>query len=325
MRRRWLLCGVVIEADVALPGALAAPIGLGQVADVVIKYAGDRPIPQQVARGRILQAVTWGEEMQYSTVELGDGAVLLRLHGLVDFVIDRDTGTVLTWTDPRCAPEMLAILVAGNLLATWLTLRGETVLHASAVEVDGRAVAFVAHSGMGKSTLAALACDRGAQFVADDLVRPSIVDGEPVRCWPGGAENRLRRPLGDLVAAPASSTRTSIDGRVVWEPLRTPECRPELVAIVLPELDPDRLSVETELLTPGAAILELTQRPRLLGWIDPAGREWQFANLARLARSVPVLRARIPWGPPFDPDMIGDLLAAAGVSLSGRGTPTPAS
>jgi hypothetical protein len=317
---RWELCGLVVAADVALPGATTAPPG--RAADVVVELMGHRHVSGDIVPGRTLQAATWGDEMQYSTVELDGGDLLLRLHGLVDFVIDPDLRTVRAWTDPRCEPEMLGILVAGNMLATVLTLRGETVLHASAVEFGGRAVAFVAHSGMGKSTLATLACDQGARFVTDDLLRLCAVEGEPVRCWPGGAENRLRRPLGDLVAGPAVPTRASVDGRVVWAPPRTQEPCPVLAAIVLPSLDADQSHVEITAMAPGAAILELTRRPRLLGWSDPAGRARQFANLARLVRSVPVLEARVPWGPPFDPAVIEALLA---VALSGRGTPTPAS
>lgn len=323
MTRRWLLCGLVVASDVALPGAAVAPDG--RLADIVVERAGSRPVTAEIVAGRILQAATWGDEMQYSTVELAGGDVLLRLHGLVDFLINPDLRTVRTWTDPRCDAEMLGILVAGNMLATVLTLRGETVLHASAVEVGGRAVAFVAHSGMGKSTLATLACDRGARFVTDDLLRPCLVDGEPVRCWPGGAENRLRRPLDDLVGDPAVPTRASVDGRVVWSPPRTHEALPELAAIVLPGLDPTHSRVETTLLPPGVAIMELTHRPRLLGWTDPAVRARQFANLAQLVRSLPVIAARVPWGPPFDPATIDALLGAVGVSFSDRGTPTPAS
>ena len=317
----WELCGLVVAADLALPGATTAPPG--RAADVVVEVMGSRQVPGDIALGRILQAATWGDEMQYSTVERGGGEVLLRLHGLVDFVVDPDLRTVRAWTDPACDPDMLGILVAGNMLATVLTLRGETVLHASAVEVGGRAVAFVAHSGMGKSTLATLACDQGARFVTDDLLRLSMVEGEPVRCWPGGAENRLRRPLGDLVDDPAVPTWASVDGRVVWAPPRTREPCPALAAIVLPSLDTEQAHVEITAMAAGAAILELTRRPRLLGWSDPAGRMRQFANLTRLVRSVPVLEARVPWGPPFDPAAIESLLAAAG--LSARRTPTPAS
>ncbi len=49
-------------------------------------------------------------------------------------------------------------------------LSGLEVLHASAVEVDGGAVAFVGHSGAGKTSLALALCRRGATFLADDVL-----------------------------------------------------------------------------------------------------------------------------------------------------------
>jgi ABC-type sugar transport system ATPase subunit len=50
-------------------------------------------------------------------------------------------------------------------------LQGKITLHASAVEVAGRAVALVGASGAGKSTLAAAICaENGACLVGDDTV-----------------------------------------------------------------------------------------------------------------------------------------------------------
>lgn len=320
MTARLYLHGLVVRSDVPLPGA--TELHDGNRTDVVVEHAGDRPVPDDIQPGRVLQAATWGDEMQYSTVVRADGAVVLRLHGLVDFVIDPDLTTVRAWTDPRCEREMLGILVAGNLLATVLTLRGETVLHASAVEFDGPAVAFVAHSGTGKSTLAALACTRGGRFVTDDLLRLAMADSGPVRCWRGVAENRLRRPLDELVGGLDAPTRTSVDGRVVWSPPPTEVEQPVLSAVVLPTPDHTGTALKTEVLSPGAALVELTSRPRLLGWTDPAARVRQFANLSALVRSVPVLAARIPWGPAVDPAVIDGLLATVGDVV--RGMPTPA-
>jgi hypothetical protein len=222
---------------------------------------------------------------------------------------------------------MLGILVGGNLLATVLALRGETVLHASAVEIDGRAIAFVARSGTGKSTLAALACARGARFVTDDLLRLAH-DGESrVRCWPGAPENRLRRGFGEIVgglADPAAEiTRLSVDGRVVWRPAEPAGGMPVLDAIVLPSVAPDNARLCVRPVPADIAVLELTRRPRLLGLIDAGLRAREFANLSRLVRSVPVFAADVPWGPPFDPDVIDELLALSRPTAR-RGTPTPA-
>lgn len=305
---RILLSGLVVDAAFSLPGARPAPAGAPP--DLRVTHAGQRPVPADIAEGERLQAVATQRGPFYSTVRRPDGEVLLRLHGRVDFEIAPDCHSVRAWTDPACEPEMLGLLVSGNLLAVVLALRGETVLHASAVEVEGRVLAFVAPSGLGKSTLAALACARGARFVTDDVLRPQFGTNGAVYCWPGVTENRLRRDVADLSADHAGAlTRTSVDGRAVWRPPASTSGRCPLHAVVLPRPVRDGHRLDLQPLPPGEAVLELTRRPRILGWIDETVRAETFANLARLARAVPVYRAGVPWGPPFDPAVIDELLA----------------
>ena len=57
--------------------------------------------------------------------------------------------------------------------------RGLLPLHANAVEIDGRAVAFMEESGAGKSTLAAWFHDHGYRIIADDVC---VVDFDPSGC-----------------------------------------------------------------------------------------------------------------------------------------------
>lgn len=303
--------GLVVECDFLIRGAHRA--ALAAEPDLRITRAGERDIPADIVEGRLLQGVRTEERMLYSTVERPGGDVLLRLHGTADFEIAADRRTVRAWTDPGCDPEMLAILAAGNLLATVLGLRGETVLHASAVDRGGFAVAFVAHSGRGKSTLAALACAQGARFVTDDLLRMTF-DESGVRCLRGSTENRLRRDVADLTERWAAvGTRRSVDGRVVWTPPRSPCSSSALRAVVLPELTREHDRLDLQRLSPGTAVVELTRHPRILGWCDPDVLRSTFSNLATLVRHVPVFRATIPWGPPFAEEMIEELLAGVGM------------
>jgi hypothetical protein len=74
----------------------------------------------------------------------------------------------------RPAPAMDArtidAVIAHQVIPLALDARGQMVLHASAIAVDGRAVAFVAAPGTGKSSLAAAFEELGRQIVADDCV-----------------------------------------------------------------------------------------------------------------------------------------------------------
>ena len=59
-------------------------------------------------------------------------------------------------------------------------LHGLEVLHASAVVVDGRAIAFTAASGTGKSSLGAHFVAAGATFLTDDVLALEDCDGGPI-------------------------------------------------------------------------------------------------------------------------------------------------
>jgi len=75
-------------------------------------------------------------------------------------------------------------LVSGIAIGLLLHLRGFITLHASAVAIQDRAVAFVGHTGMGKSTTAAALHSRGHSIVTDDLL---VLDtaGDSVQVYPG--------------------------------------------------------------------------------------------------------------------------------------------
>ena len=71
-------------------------------------------------------------------------------------------------------------LLLGPALAALLVQRGVTVLHASAVSIGGRAVAFAGDSGAGKSTTAAALHLRGHPAVADDVLAATSLEDGPL-------------------------------------------------------------------------------------------------------------------------------------------------
>lgn len=110
----------------------------------------------------------------------------------------------IEWTEPDTeAPHYLFSYV----LPLWLETRGVPVLHGSAVSLEGRTVAFVGPSGIGKSVLCAELLRLGCEFVADDaLALRRDTRGEwrcspgprLLRLWPSGLESRLGIPARGL-------------------------------------------------------------------------------------------------------------------------------
>jgi hypothetical protein len=87
--------------------------------------------------------------------------------------------------------EVRAFLL-GSAMGALLHQRGLLPLHASAVEIGGRAVAFIGTSGAGKSTMALHMNARGRPLICDDIcaVDPS---GEVPVVWPGLRNLKLWR------------------------------------------------------------------------------------------------------------------------------------
>ena len=137
------------------------------------------------------------------------GVPLLRVYRLSDgkyhhfryadrteFLID-GTGTEIwcCWAEPFTIEDAATYLL-GPVLGFVLLLRGIVSLHASAVSVDGEAIALVGPAGSGKSTTAAGFSARGFNVLADDvvtlddagerfLVRPSY---PCIRLWPASVK-----------------------------------------------------------------------------------------------------------------------------------------
>lgn len=320
------LYGLVVASE--FPLHQQRPVSPGTPADVHVRW-GTPVTPEEQSRpvdGTLLLEARWDDDdVGYAFVERPDGRCLLRFNGTCDFDISADLADVTVSPVEGADPGIAVVLTTGAMLAFQLYRRGLAVLHASAVEVDGQAVAFVADSGGGKSTMATLMCAAGARLVTDDVLRIDTDAGTPV-VRSGATELRLRKgadTLASLFSADAPDRRTSADQRQILSPRADAPDRLPLAAIVLPSPEHDRDTLVIERRAPKDALFDLLSFPRLLGWKDPAVLRTHLAHLSTLVTGVPVFTAEVPWGPPFSPDIAPELWAAirAGAvqsSTSGR-------
>jgi hypothetical protein len=102
-------------------------------------------------------------------------------------------------------------LLIAQVLPFATLLRGFEVFHASAVVIDGQAIAFIGPSGSGKTSVAQELCRLGADFLADDVLALEVGDGEllahPGTPVAGVDRDEVRRPQAAQPsdrAAPAS-------------------------------------------------------------------------------------------------------------------------
>ena len=68
----------------------------------------------------------------------------------------------------------------GGCMAVALHQKGYLILHASAVKVNGKAIAFIGDKGWGKSTIASAFIAQGHQFITDDVLAISLNGNTPV-------------------------------------------------------------------------------------------------------------------------------------------------
>lgn len=298
--------GLVVHSEVPLlqgrPTDDAPP-------DVVIVRGPQRHVGQEAHPGQLLGRHVRDSESAFSSVvRTGDGFVL-RCHGVCDLVMDRALSRVTVHSDPDSPADLESVVLGGMGLATVLMLRGHLLLHASAVVLPtGGAVAVVGQSGQGKSTVATLLCGAGALMVTDDVLRVDL-PGDRALVRLGSTEARLRETA--RVAAPAGrARRETADGRsaVALAGAGSDEVPLDVVVVPYPDRGADEVSLERH--TRADALLLLSSFPRLVGWVDPPTSAQQFRHLGDLVRRVPVVTARLPWGPPFRPDLGERLLHA---------------
>jgi hypothetical protein len=308
--RTYALHGLRVRSQVQLDAPVVDP----GPSDLHVRLGPRRSVPDAAPAGRLLAHL----ELPGGSSSLAaiDGAgYTLRIHSLCDFELDRELRGIQVHLAPDADTE-LASLFMGSVLAVALALKGCCVLHGSAVEVGGRALAFVGASGMGKTTVAAMFCVAGARLVTDDVLRVECRQ-ERAWCFSGSSELRLRPAAAELAEKLESSVRRdTVDKRFAVRAAPAATGRLGLGAIVAPvwALGTEKLVIER--LRGTDAMLELVRFPRTVGWVDSETARRDFGVLASLAREVPIYRAGLPWGPPFRADVAQALLASIGPDAS---------
>lgn len=194
--------GLGIRSCLRLPELL--PNGVGSQAEVEIVY-GEVPseLPGALARGVRFQAAK--------------DRLLLIVDGVARYLVESGRRVVIA-RDPAADDDDIRVFLLGSVFGALLHQRDDLVLHGSAVEIDGHAVVFLGHSGVGKSTLAAAFCQRGHRVLTDDLcvVRPE--GGERMVAFPGFPQTKLwldSLKRLDITAEGLSRIRRKLEKRAV--------------------------------------------------------------------------------------------------------------
>ena len=176
----YSICGLWMKSDAPVPCLM--PTSAPKSVDVRLHLGKEGP-----HTGNRLESDLWytspedDHGYRVNVYTLADGAFFhFQYSDGASFVIDQ-TGTTIwaTWSD-NLGVEDAAGYLLGHILGFVLGLRGYFCMHASAVALEGGALAFMAPSGCGKSTTAAAFAGLGYPMLTDDILALSLVNGRYV-------------------------------------------------------------------------------------------------------------------------------------------------
>jgi hypothetical protein len=228
-----------------------------------------------------------------------DGLVLVvpevasyRIEEGVRIVVDRRRGV---------PARNVRLFLLGSAFGALLHQRGLLPLHANAVEIDGKAIAFMGPSGAGKSTLAAWFHDHGHKVLCDDVCVVSwAVTGEPI-ISSGLPRLRLWGEALELMGRNIADYGRSYIGDEAWVekfdvPIKANGRQPlnyALDALYLLERGREFSVTRLEGLAGAEAVIANTYRGSYLPLLKGQQDHWRTA--IRLVRTVPPYLAIREW------------------------------
>jgi hypothetical protein len=252
-----------------------------------------------------------GPPIYRSPRHLEDGESVSRLYGLgsweafcfprlADFYLQ--AGRIVGHPLAEASPDLLEIRFLGPVLSYWLERRGIPALHASAVEVNGRAVAFLSRHGGGKTGLAAALMRTGHSLLTDDVLPVEEIAGTfhaspgypQMRMWPDEATHFIERSEELPIVLPGLAKRRVPVGTGGFGAFR--DVSLPLAGLYIAER---RTAGPVEILdvSPRDALIELVRHSFSPHLVEAAGLQpSRFDFFARLVRKVPVRRLVYPSG-----------------------------
>jgi hypothetical protein len=202
---------------------------------------------------------------------------------------------------PGASERNVRLFLLGSAIGALLHQRGLLPLHANAIDIGGRAVAFSGHSGAGKSTIAAWFHDRGHTILADDVCVIGFDEAGRALAFPGIPRLRLWREALEASGRDAEAYPRSFDDTEKYDVPTANEGAVEpipLAAIyLLRKAEEGGMEADIERLTGIDAVETLVSNTYRGGYLSMIGRTSEHLSACiKVARAVPVFRAQRLWG-----------------------------
>lgn len=198
---------------------------------------------------------------------------------------------------PGVPARNVRLFLLGSAFGILLHQRGLLPLHANAIDIGGKAIAFMGESGSGKSTLAAWFHDQGYPVLADDVCVVRLTGaGQPSVCA-GLPRLRLRDDVIELTGREAARFERSYVG--AFDKFDVPisvsndvGCLP-LAAIYALDRGGELAITPLTGVAAAQSIIENTYRGAFVAAAGSQQSHWQSS--VEIVRTCPVFHVRRPW------------------------------
>lgn len=281
---RYKLFGLTVASDIHLPELF--PAADHEATDVRIAWGAVAAPPAEASSA-------WGLT--------GDGhEAVLSVEGTGRYAIRGGSSIVV---DPHngASPKSVLLFLLGSAFGALLHQRRLLPLHANAIEIGGRAVAFAGRSGAGKSTMASRFMERGYRLLADDVCVVKFDSAGQPMAQPGPPRLRLWRDAVEASGWQPGDLELAFEGQdkfvVPIHHMQTRQAVPLKRIYLLAALAPGERGQRIRRLTGSAAvqgIIANTYRGQYLSLLG--GTERLLWDALRLVQTVAVFEVERQWG-----------------------------
>jgi hypothetical protein len=277
----YTVFGLQVRSSLPLPELFPAPDC--NAPDVTIEL-GSVPTPDNAGPG----------------INAANGALVLVIPDIGRFSISGGNSIIID-AEPGTPERNIRLYLLGSAFGALLHQRGLLPLHANALDVGGKAVAFMGASGAGKSTLAAWLHKHGHRMIADDVCVVGFDDSGLPYASPGLPRLRLWAEALELMGREREGLARSYVGDEEYDKFDLP-IGPEsaafgetpLAAVYVLERGQE-FSIEPLAGVDAAeAVFAHTYRGAYIHSVS--GQRGHWAACIRLIRSIDVFRVKRVWG-----------------------------
>jgi len=304
--------GLHVFSSLPIPGVAALPKTLEADVKVSLQSAPN------LDEGVMAPAEDWytghfrdeKNEPSLKVWKIGDGGCFrLRYFDGTEFFLSESGNEIwATWPE-NLTLEDTATYLLGPIFGFLLRLRGVTCLHASAIAVDGQAIALIGPPGAGKSTTAAAFTQQGYPALSEDVVALCdlgdtflVQPGYPlIRLWPEsvqalfGSKDALPPLTPNWDKRYLDLTRDGL--RFQQQPL------PLAALYILDERSDDPAAPFVEAMPSHTGLIELLANTYTNYLLDQRMRAREFDLLGRLVKNTPLRKLK----PNSDPARLPEL------------------